>query len=267
MDKQVQENKVMDLQDVGAKSFASTDLNAAQNYISKVVDACTEANIEPVFNFDTNEELPEGYGLSILPLTERVAGQGNVTKGVCIAAVPSVDSILAATGGDVWVRKQINTLLVRAIKAGATPSDDGSITSIPFSIADFTASRVSALAAFNAIAPLYVKALKDKGLKFINKGLLRQVLASAAFAEQQFPRIDQANWELVIKSMTQAAAKENLEAGILAHWSKTRNEVEVDTSDIDLSDIENILKGDSKDVDTGDEKVTSDLPDAVMAST
>jgi len=238
------EAKQMGLQDVVSKSFDSSNLQSAQAYIGKVVEACQADNVEPVFNFDTAEELPEGFGLSVIPLTERVAGKGNVTKGICIAAVPSVDTILSTSGGDTWVIKQINAILTRAIKAGATPSEDGSMTSIPFAVNDFiTSTRTSALAAFNAIATLYVKALKDKGLKFINKGLLRQVLASAAFAEQQFPRIDQANWELVIKSMTAHAAKEGLEAGILSHWMKTRNEVEVDTADIDLSDIDNILDG------------------------
>ena len=75
----------------------------------------------------------------------------------------------------------------------------------------------------------------------MSKGLLRHVLASAAFAEQQFPRITQDNWQLIITSMKAHAAKEGVDAGILKHWADTRNTVEVSTADIDLSDIDGII--------------------------
>jgi len=231
------------LQDVARKSFSVDDLQNAQSYIGKAVEAAKESGVEPVFNFDTSENIPEGYGLSVIPLTERVAGQGNVTKGLCIAAVPSVDTILADDSGSSWVIKQITDILVRNIKSAAMPNEDGAITSIPFKVLDFTTStRSSALAAFNAVATLYVKALKDKGLKFMSKGLLRQVLSSAAFAEQQFPRIGQDNWQVVIKSMVAHTSKEGIDKGILAHWAKTRDQVEVSTAEIDLSDIDGMVE-------------------------
>lgn len=240
------EEKAVTVQDIVMRQFAADDLQNAQAYVEKVINICSRENLEPVFNFDTTEELPAGYGLSVIPLTTRVPNKGNVTKGVCIAAVPSVESILASEGGSAWVVKQIGAILTRAVKVSAAPSDDGEITSIPFKINDFISStRSSALAAFNAIASIYVKALKDKGLKFINKGLLRQVLSSAAFAEQQFPRIGQSNWELVLSSMKAHAAKDGLEAGILNHWIKTRDQIEVDTGEIDLSDIESIVSSDT----------------------
>lgn len=234
--------ETMGLQDVARKSFGADDLTNAQNYIGQVVEACNGAGVKPVFNFDTDAELPEGYGLSVIPLTERVTGQGNVTKGVCIAAVPSVNTILSADSGENWVVNQINSILLRSIKSAATPSDDGSISSIPFKVEDFTTStRSSALAAFNAVASLYVAALKQKGLKFMSKALLRQVLSSADFAAQQFPKIDQENWQVVLKSMMAHASKEGIDSGILTHWANTRNEVEVSTADIDLSDIDGMV--------------------------
>ena len=246
------------LQDVAAKSFGPADMDAAQTYIGSVVEICGRENVDPVFNFDTDKELPEGYGLSVIPMSERVAGSGNVVRGVTIAAVPTVDSILNATGGLTWVQKQIGAILNRAVKAAATPNEDGAITSLPLQVLDFiTSTRTSALSAFNAIAPLYVKALKDKGLKFINKGLLRQVLASAAFAEQQFPRVGQENWEVVLKSMVAHAAKEGEDAGILAHWLKTRDQIEVDTAEIDLSDIENMLASEEAEAETQGESNTA----------
>ena len=234
------------LQDVARRSFSVDELENAQAYIAKAVEAAQAENVNPVFNFDVNEELPNGYGLAVIPLTERVTGQGNVTKGLCIAAVPSVNEILADDSGESWIIKQITDILVRNIKSAAMPSDDGTITSIPFKVVDFTTStRSSALAAFNSVAPLYVKALKDKGLKFMSKGLLRQVLSSAAFAEQQFPRIDQDNWQVVINSMKNHAAKEGIDAGILTHWENTRDQVEVSTAEIDLTDIEEMWNKES----------------------
>lgn len=237
------EEKAMTLQDVSRRSFTADDLESAQTYIGAAVQAAKLSEVEPVFNFDTNENLPEGYGLSVIPLTERVAGQGNVTKGLCIAAVPSVQTILQSDSGNAWVVKQLNDILIRSIKSAATPSDDGAISSLPLKVEDFTTStRSSALAAFNAVASLFVKALKDKGLKFMSKGLLRQVLSSAAFAEQQFPRIGQDNWVIVINSIMSHAAKEGVDAGILKHWLTTRDAIEVSTADIDLSDIDGMVE-------------------------
>jgi len=238
----VTEEKIT-LQDIARRSFSVDELENAQKYIGEAVAVAKAEGVEPIFNFDVNENLPEGYGLAVIPLTERVAGQGNVTKGLCIAAVPSVNTILADDSGESWVVKQITDILVRNIKSAAMPSDDGSITSIPFKVQDFTTStRSSALAAFNAVASLYVKALKDKGLKFMSKGLLRQVLSSAAFAKQQFPRIGQDNWLVVIGSMKTHAAKEGLDSGILSHWENTRDQVEVSTTEIDLSDIDGMVE-------------------------
>ena len=75
--------------------------------------------------------------------------------------------------------------------------------------------------------------------------LLRQVLASEAFAEQQFPRIGQENWQIVLNSMIQHVQKEGIDAGVLKHWLDTRNQTEIDTSEIDLSDIDGMV--DAKD--------------------
>lgn len=230
------------LDDVSRTLFTADDLGNAQDYISKSVTAAQQAGITPIFNFDTTQELPVGFSLAVIPLTERVPGQGNVTRGLCVAAVPSVQTILGDEAGQAWVVKQINNILLRSVKSAATPND-GEITSIPFKVEDFTtSSSSSALAAFNALASLYVKALKEKGLKFMSKVLLRQVFSSAGFAEQQFPRIGQENWVTVIESMKAHAAKEGLEAGILNHWVKTRDTIEVFVDDIDLSDIDGMVK-------------------------
>lgn len=239
---------VAGLDTIEAKNFEASESQAASDYIQKVVEVCDVNSVEPVFNFDPNEPIPEGFGLSVIPLTKRIAGQGIVVEGVCISAIPSLDNIVAEVSGSAWIAKQILSIMVRAVKTAASKTAED-ITSIPLKVGDFiTSSRASGLLAFNACAPLYVKALKEKSsrLKFLNKALLRQILSSAAFAEQQLPGVDQAQWVLVINSMIAHAKTEGIESGLLSHWLNTRDQVEVDTGDIDLSDLDDMFEDDAE---------------------
>lgn len=230
------------MQDIEKKFFPPEQLEAGTSYINEVMEIATNEEIEPIFNFDTEGEFPEGYGISIIPLTKRVAERGNLIYGVVIAAVPTVETLAADEAGSNFISKLVTDNLLRQVAASAKPKDEGAITSIPFKLEDFvTTSRTSGLAAFNAVATDYVKALKTKGLKFMSKVLLRQVLASAAFAEQQFPRLSQENWQLVLDSMVGHVKQKGMEAGILAHWKSTRDEVEIDVSEIDLTDLDDLV--------------------------
>lgn len=229
------------LQDIERKQFEPDALEAGQQYVNSVIEICTNEGVEPVFNFDLEEDFPDGFGLAVVPITERVPEQGNVTRGVCIAAIPSVNTILEDDTGESYVKKLVTDSLIRQVAAAAKQQDSG-ITSLPFKVQDFTTTaRGSGLAAFNAVASLYVKALKGKGLKFMSKVLLRQVLSSASFAEQQFPRLEQSNWEMVLNSMIAHVQKEGIEPGVLKHWLDTRDSVEVDMEGIDLSDIDEMV--------------------------
>lgn len=230
------------LQDIEKKFFPPEQLDAGTNYINEVMAICETSNIEAVFNFDTNDEFPEGYGISIIPLTRRVQERGNQTYGVVIAAVPSVEKLASDDAGSNWIAKIITDALLRQVAIAAKPKDEGAIISIPFKIEDFiTTSRTSGLAAFNAVSSDYVKALKQKGLKFMSKVLLRQVLASSQFAEQQFPRLSQDNWNLVLDSMMNHVKAKGMESGVLAHWKSTRDEVEIDVTEIDLTDLDDMV--------------------------
>jgi hypothetical protein len=88
---------------------------------------------------------------------------------------------------------------------------------------------------------LYVKALKAKGLKLISKALLRQILASSAFAQQQYPRLPQENWVHVLNSMIGHAAKDSIDVSGLQHWIDTRDTETVDMKDVDLTDIDSLV--------------------------
>lgn len=230
------------LQDIERKHFAYENIEQGNEYAQSAIALAEKAGVEPVLNFDPEQDFPEGYGLAILPLTERVPERGNVTKGLCIAAIPSVAQVLETDSGQSWVTKQITDAMIRQVVSSAKPKDESAVASLPLKVEDFTtSSRSSGLAGFNAVASIYVRALKEKGLQFINKGLLKQVLVSSSFAESQFPRIAQENWVTVLQSMITHAAKEGFEAGNLSHWLKTRDQVEVSTADIDLSDIEDMV--------------------------
>ena len=228
------------MQDIAKKVFAPEAMEKAQAHLSEVIAICNRQNVSPIFNFNVEEDFPAGYSLAIIPLSERVAERGNVTKGVCVAAIPTIAAIMQHDSGEAFVTKQILDILVRQVSSSAKAKDG--ITSLPFKVGDFTtSSRSSGLASFNALSSVYVQALKKKGLKFMSKLLLRQTLQSSAFAEQQFPRIDQDNWDMVLQSMIAHAAKDGLDAGNLAQWKKTRSTVEVDMADVDLTDLDDLI--------------------------
>lgn len=231
------------LQDVEKKFFPPEQVEQGSEYVNSVMQIAERENVEPVFNFDPEQEFPEGYGLAVIPLQQRVPERGNQTYGVAVAAIPSLDKIQENEAGQAWMGKVVTDALLRQVTLAAKPKEEGEVTSLPLKIEDFvTSARTSGLAAFNAVASDYVKALKQKGLKFMSKVLLRQVLASSQFAEQQFPRLSQDNWQLVLDSMISHVKQKGMEPGILNHWKQTRDQVEIDTGDIDLSDIEDIVE-------------------------
>jgi len=235
------------LQDIEKKYFSIDALEEGLGYVNSVIGIAENEAVEAVFNFDPSEDLPEGYGLAVIPQTKRVPERGNQTIGVTIAAIPDFDTVMDDDAGKSWIIKQVQNLLMKQVDIAAKPKDEGALVSIPFKLSEFiTSTRSSGLVAFNLVASLFVSALKKKGLKFMTKVLLRQVLASAAFAEQQFPRIDQENWQIVLNSMIAHAKKENIDAGVLKHWLDTRDQTEIDSTAYDLSDIDDMVDGKDK---------------------
>jgi len=237
----IEEEKSLD--SISLKSFLPSELEQASEEINSIVELCSSLNVEPVFNFDTEKDLPDNYGLSIIPLTERVLGVGMQVKGVCIAAVPTMTAIAEINGGQDWITKQIQAKIISSIKTASNKTDED-LTSIPFKVEDFISSgRNNGLSAFNSLATDYVKALKaqSKRLKFMTKPILRQVLSSSAYAEQQFSGVGQNNWVIVIKSMIAHATKEKLNCDVFNNWLNTRDQIEVDTSEIDLSGLDDMF--------------------------
>ncbi len=229
------------LQAVSRKYFNSSAMAGAQDAMGAVLEICAANGLDPVLNFNPDEEFPETHGLAIIPLTERVEGFGNVTKGVAFAAIPDFEAVIAKPEGQAFVRKQLLDCMVRQVSSSCKQKE-GQLTSIPLSVLDFcTSSRSSGLAGFNHVATLFVKALKKKGLKLMSKALLRQILASASFAEQQYPRLPQANWVAVLNSMVSHAEKDSIDVSGLRHWVSTRDTETIDMKDVDLTDIDSLV--------------------------
>lgn len=239
-----------DIDNLTREYFAAANLEAAQIAIGNAIAICDAHKIPYKFNFDTDLDMPDGYGIAIIPESERVAERGNVVIGCIIAAVPEPETIASDVAGAEWARNAVIAALLAKLSntARAMRKPTSEITALPFSVTDFiTSQRGSSemLGTFNAMASMYVKGLKKKGLDYMSKALLRSTLQSAEFAEQQFPRVPQANWENLLNMMVQRAEQGILvdkvmtkfNPAIFKHWLETRASTEAHPVDVDFSDL------------------------------
>lgn len=221
--------------------FDSKKIDAAQDAIGIVSAIAEEHGLKMVFNFDLEATFPEGYGIAIAPISKREKSTNHVL-GVAIAAIPDVATVQEVEGGMQFVHDCAITSMIAKLSNSVRPRGDSGETaaSIPFSVQDFiTTNRPDGvLLSFRALAPLYVKMLKKKGLKLITESILRQCLQSSAFAEQQFSKIGQDKWIKILTSMIATAEKEGLAAGMLLEWQKTRDSATLQDDDVDLSDLD-----------------------------
>ncbi len=227
--------------DISKAYFPSEKLAEAQTEIEKVNAICSEHELAMVFNFDTEAEFPTGYGIALVPIAKRINNE-NKTLGVAIAAIPDVATVQQHEGGQQFVTDSVIGAMVAKLANSVRPrgEDNETASSIPYTVSDFiTSNRAEGvLLAFRKLASDYVKVLKGKGLKFMTESILRQTLQSAAFAEQKFPKVDQATWEKLLDSMIARAEKEELAPGMLNEWKKTRASAELKDEDVDLSDLD-----------------------------
>lgn len=231
--------------------FSSGNLESGSIAINEAVELFAAAKLPTQFNFDPEQEFPAGYGVGIIVNSERVEKRGNVVTDCIIAAIPEPETVASDKAGADWSRNAIISALLTklASTARAMKRDGSSITALPISVADFITSNRGAgetLGTFNAMAGLYVKELKKKGLTYMSKALFRSTLQSKEFAEQQFPRIPQTVWESILDAMVKRAEAgieidkvvTKLNPAILTHWRQTRDSVEMPTLDLDaLADI------------------------------
>ena len=238
------ETKQLTMEDIDRKYFSPAELSEAQAALDEVVTITDAANVNIIRNFNPEEDFPAGYGLCILPISKR-GENGNETVGVAVAAVPDPETITSAEGGADYIRKTVLDAEIAKLANAVRPRGSGNAiaASIPFSIQDFiTSSRGGeSMATFRTLAPVYVKALKKKGINFMTGILLRNIFQSAAFAEEQFPTIPQESWLKVMDSMISKAVADKLDVSVLNNWKETRNQVEAVSSEINLDDLSDLV--------------------------
>jgi len=225
--------------DIKRQVFQAPITEKSLSVLELAVNAYTTADLPVEYNFDIEKEIPDNCSIAIVPITESIESGGRVPSGLLVASVPAIQDVLGDAAGAVWAVKKLTDLMINQVKAGLGKLVE-SAEQLPHSIADFVSTgKSSEYAGYNAVAMDYIKALKKKSaaLGFVSKVLLRQILASKQFAEHQFPRIAQSNWEFIIDAMIKSSAQQGLEPGILAYWRKTRDNALVDEIDVDLQDI------------------------------
>ena len=238
-----QTNEVKTMDDIEKQYYPASAIEKANTAMTEAFNIAGADNV--TMNFDPEQDFPEGYGVAIVPITERVPEKGNKAKGVLFAAIPELATVLEDKSGDAWIQKIALDKMVSQVMSSAKSIDETSVSTLPFSITDFTtSSRGSGNAAFNALASDYVAEIKKKGLRILTKPIFKNVLASKAFAEELFPSVGQESWTHVLDVMIEHAQKEGLDPIGLLHWKNTRDNVEVQNADVDLSGLEMLGGGD-----------------------
>lgn len=228
------------VEDIKTQYFASQALNDAQTAINSAMEVAEEHGLDVTFGFDTEKDLPDGYGIVIGPINKRINGE-NTVIGVAVGGIPDLETVMNHDHGKQFVVDAVSGAMIAKFRNAVRPKADGSTaSSVPFTVEDFiTSSRPEGLLlAYRTFASTYVKALKNKGLSFLTETILRQVLSNKAFAEQQFPSVPQEKWVYIIDSMIAKASEKGIAAGMLAEWKNTRDSATLDTGDVDLSDLD-----------------------------
>ena len=237
----------LDVQDVRREYYEPTaeSFAKAQAAIDAWTTAFIAANLPVRYSWDTNNELPAGYGLALVPQTKRTGDKGNEVIGLYIFAVPDPATVLQHERGQQWARETMVDRLVNRAASAVRPRDGSAPVTVPYSVEDFIipASRDQGLAYFREVAKDVLDGLKKLGFspKHLNVALLRQILASAAYAQQQFPNIAQTKWEHVLRTLIAKADRDGKDAGIVRVWLDTRNAVDIEAQDFDDSALDSIL--------------------------
>ena len=224
--------------------FAPSELEAA----NKVLGQLELKGISPTFNFNPEGEFPsETHGLLIAPINKRVPDpdvpgeQKTIAVGCLAAAVPTVAAILAhGEAGKAFIDQAVERLLFATVANAVRPRDGMTPAGkAPFTIEEFITPRRGndELQAFGKISKMFVKGLKDKGLKRMTAGLLKDCISCAENAMQFFPNIPQETWVKLLEMMAVKAAEKKLPIAIFLDWTANRDQAtgvgEVEGLDLD----------------------------------
>lgn len=243
------ENKPFTLADVERRYFSPSEVEDAAAYIAKIeaIPGLDPKDVKRNHDLE-GEGLPEGYGVAILPINKRAKDADGepttITTGIGIFAVPDFATIAETERGQEFIRSVVMDQCMNKAANSVRPRTAGAApVSMPFTLEDFIESRRGSgnLKTFTELAPIVVKFLKKKGAPHMTSKLLKNTLASATFAEQQFPKTEQPVWVKLLESMIGMAREQGLDPAILHSWLNTRNEADVDEMELDMEDLEGLI--------------------------
>lgn len=204
--------------------------------ICKTEKAPFHSNCEKVLTGD--EAQKDGWGIAIIPQTERQKEKGNVVIGVSVVAMPEPETILSSgEAGQTFVREAVIDKLMNRAANFATQKKLKALESIEAFIE--TLKKGEQLATYNDIAPDVVKALKAQGMKTMTNVILRSCLQSRAQAETQYPNVSQEMWVTVLQKMNEIAKTKKLDPSTMQNWLETRDQTEA--AEFDDDDITKAL--------------------------
>lgn len=211
---------------------------AGNGYSSK--NGIVESNVN-INDFN----VPDGFGVMIVPITERDTSEkklGNVTKAIGVYVVPTMDAVMAYGEGKgrEFVVNAYEQALLRKLTPAVKTRRAGNDVALPSKLEEFVESQRGGTdgKAFTKLAPKMVAALKQRGLSNINPNILKMVLSSKAAATALFPKFENSgNWVKVLNILIAEATKENLDVTQMNNWLATRDQTAMDAEqDVELSD-------------------------------
>lgn len=243
---QTTEPKKLTMDDIVAKYFPPESI--ATDGIAYLETVKSIAGDKISANFDGDTTIPDNYGLFIGPVSARSTdGTGNKVMGAIACVVPTLELLGASEAGVSWLREAALSAMRTKIANAVRPDKNGDASGeIPFTLEDFIENRRESgvMKAYNETAPIAVASLKKLGFKFMTVPLLRQVLVSKAFAESQFPKVDQKQWVAVLDLLVNRATAKGFDTSVLANWKATRdNAAASEMADFDVGKLDELMAG------------------------
>lgn len=197
------------------------------------------------YNFDfEKDDLPAGYGISVVPVKERDEKENkNVLVGVTFYAVPTFETVMSDPKGADYIREALYSAFAAKQANSIRPNRDGVLAAKPFTLADYIErkQRGDSYKTFNTMKRDLVAALRQIGLKTINAQVLRQCFSNAAIAESQYPAVPQDSWVRLLEMAAAKAEAGKLDPTIYHTWAATRQDAEAHDDEIDFDQLDKML--------------------------
>lgn len=227
--------------------FGPAELSQAADYLTRlkaVLDAWTvdgKATPIPVIMSPglADGTVPDGFGILVKPNFERAGGGEKMRiTHVAFATIPDITAVLASSKGaafvsDIWIERvarRVGSLINNA---------DGPVV-FPTSLDGYleTGKRTSSLTTFNLLAPVYVKWLKEHGLKSITQPIFKALCMSADFARSLHRQPEEkGQFALILQRMIANGRAKQLDTSLLEVWLAERDETTMHAEELDLTDL------------------------------